>query len=698
MTYVADLLARCVPGLDAPLRARLEPYLGPRSVERGTIIVREGAETDDMYFVTGGEARVTRGDLELMRVGEGDHFGELALLAARPRSASVIAITDVSLLCLEARRYRDLVREEPDLAVALVHELVGGISDRLSEMTERVGVLVRERSLPRRTSIEVRTDGIERRVALGTPVLEILPKHADDGQVVAALIDHKPASLATLLSADATVAPLTTGHWEGERIRRASVGLVLLEAARTACPRAVLRLGPSQGATQLVELTEACEPDVGAMAAKLEAAMRELVAKDVPITNEWWTVEEASSYFAEVGASDIVALLETWRDAMVPVAICGETRVLALGPLLPRAAMIGFFQLIADRGRLVVVHGEHHEDRVRQLRPAADAMQTEHAVWLRKLGIANAGTLARACVRGDITQVLRVSEGFQEKRISRIADEIAGRNGRVKVISVAGPSSSGKTTFIQRLSVQLQVLGIHPIGLSLDDYYVDREKTPLAPDGTYDYEAFEALDASMLQDELTSLLRGEAVKVARFDFKSGKSLPGGGRELRLRSEDVLLVEGIHGLNPRLLGDRLDHDEIFRVFVCPLTTLSLDSLTRMAASDLRLIRRIVRDRHGRATTASDTIARWPSVRSGERKHIFPFFDQADAVFDSALIYEPSVLKVYAERYLLEVPQQHPSFQTAWRLLSLLSRFVAIQPDEIPRASILREFIGGSGFES
>jgi uridine kinase len=353
--------------------------------------------------------------------------------------------------------------------------------------------------------------------------------------------------------------------------------------------------------------------------------------------------------------------------------------------------------LISDRGRLVVVHDEQNLERARQIRPAAEAMTTEHAAWLRKLGVVNAGTLARACVRGEITQLIRVSEGFQEKRISRIADEIASRAGHVKVICVAGPSSSGKTTFIQRLSVQLQVAGIHPIGLSLDDYYVDRERTPRAPDGTFDYEAFEALDAAMLQRELRGLLEGESVKVARFDFKAGKSLPGGGRELRLRDEDVLLVEGIHGLNPRLLGDRLDHDEVFRVFACPLTTLPLDALTRMAASDLRLIRRIVRDRHGRATTAADTIARWPSVRDGERKHIFPFFDQADAVFDSALVYEPSVLKVYAERYLLEVPQQHASFQTAWRLLTLLSRFVAIQPDEIPRGSILREFIGGSGFE-
>jgi uridine kinase len=626
----------------------------------------------------------------------GDLFGELALLAGRPRGASVIASTDMLLMRLTRARYGDIVRSEPDLAIALVHALAGGLGDRLGEMTERVGMLLRERSLPRRTSVEIRLNGVTKLVPLGTPIGNLLPSHVGESDVVAALLDFKPVSLGTPLSADATIAPLATDHWEGERIRRASVGLVLLEAARRVERGVVRRLGPSQGASQLVETMEA-PLDLAAFAVQLEKEMHALVKDDVLLLPEWWTVEEASSYFTDEGCDEIVSLLLTWRDAMVPLVHCGETRVIAFGPLLPRAGRIGFFRIDVDRNRLFLVMNNDANETPRVLRPAAEAMTTEHAGWLRKLGVTHVGAFDQACIRGEVNQLLRVSEGFQEKRISVIADEIAGRRTRIKVIGIAGPSSSGKTTFIKRLTVQLQVVGIQPIALSLDDYYVDRSKTPRSPNGELDYEAFEALDAELLQGELSRLLAGEAVRTARYDFKTGKSLPGAGTELRLSEGSVLLLEGIHGLNPKLLGDRLDADEVFRIFVCPLTSLPLDALTRVAVSDLRLIRRIVRDRHTRATTAADTIERWPSVRAGERKHIFPYFDQADAVFDSALIYEPAVLKVLAERYLLEVPQQHAAHKTAWRLLQLLSRFVSIQPNEVPPTSILREFIGGSGFE-
>jgi uridine kinase len=235
------------------------------------------------------------------------------------------------------------------------------------------------------------------------------------------------------------------------------------------------------------------------------------------------------------------------------------------------------------------------------------------------------------------------------------------------------------------------------VGLSLDDYYLDRERSPRDARGEYDFEALEALDLPLLQDHVGRLVRGEAVKTARYDFKTGRSAPQGGPLIQLRRGDVLMLEGIHGLNPRLLGDILQPGELFRVFLQPVTTLSLDRLSRVSASDLRLLRRIVRDRHHRGYLASDNIARWPAVLEGERRHIFPFRDRADATFDSALIYEPAVLKVYAERYLLEVPPDHPTYGTAWRLRALIDRFVTIYPDHVPPTSILREFIGGSGFE-
>jgi uridine kinase len=234
------------------------------------------------------------------------------------------------------------------------------------------------------------------------------------------------------------------------------------------------------------------------------------------------------------------------------------------------------------------------------------------------------------------------------------------------------------------------------VWLSLDDYYVGRERTVRDAAGDYDFEALEAIDLALLQDHVRRLLAGERVHTARYDFRSGRSAPEGGPALELRRGDVLLLEGIHGLNPRLLGGVVSRDALYRVFIHPATTLPFDRLSRVSATDLRLLRRIVRDRHSRGYRAADNILRWPSVQRGERTHIFPFQHEADAVFDSSLVYEPAVLKVYAERYLLEVPPDHPAYATAYRLRLLVDRFVSIYPDHVPPTSILREFIGGTGF--
>jgi uridine kinase len=297
---------------------------------------------------------------------------------------------------------------------------------------------------------------------------------------------------------------------------------------------------------------------------------------------------------------------------------------------------------------------------------------------------------------GRVASIIQVAEGFHEKRIGRLADEIAARMPATRVVCVAGPSSSGKTTFLKRLSVQLQVMGINPVGLSLDDYYVERERTPRDARGELDFEALEAIDLSLLGDHLARVVRGESVRSARFDFTTGRSSPAGGPELSLGPSDVLLLEGIHGLNPRLLAHTGAEKTALRVFIMPMTSLPFDRLWRVNPSDVRLIRRIVRDRHGRNHDAAATIMRWPAVREGERRHIFPFFDQADAVFDTSLVYELSVLKGYAERYLLEVSPASPAYTTAFRLRQLIDRFVAIHAEHIPPTSILREFIGDSSF--
>jgi uridine kinase len=374
---------------------------------------------------------------------------------------------------------------------------------------------------------------------------------------------------------------------------------------------------------------------------------------------------------------------------------------LSLGPTLADVGDLAGFTLVANGDGLLLDLGgkDPRHDGAAPLTslPKDDEMVTAHRRWLEAMGLTSVGAFNQHCVSGQVVQLTRVAEGFHEKRIGHIADRVAAAKERLRIVAIAGPSSSGKTTFIKRLRVQLQINGLNPIGLSLDDYYVDRAKTPRDDKGEYDFEALEALNLPLLQAQVRRLLSGERVRLARYDFKTGTSHPEGGAELQLKPGDLLMMEGIHGLNPRLLGDIPQPGQVFRIFVHPATTLPFDRLSRVSPTDLRLLRRIVRDRHGRGYSAADNIARWPSVLAGERKHIFPFQGEADAVFDTALIYEPSVLKVYAERYLLEVPPEHPSFATAVRLRHLIDRFVAIYPDHVPPTSLIREFIGGSGFE-
>lgn len=318
--------------------------------------------------------------------------------------------------------------------------------------------------------------------------------------------------------------------------------------------------------------------------------------------------------------------------------------------------------------------------------------------WLERLGVVSVGAFDHQCVTGRVPELIRVAEGFHEKWIGKLADAISARKESLRVIAIAGPSSSGKTTFIKRLTVQLLVNGVRPLSISLDDYYVDRERTVRDDAGEYDFEAIEALDRVLLSEQLTRLLRGETVKVAHYDFVRGKSEPTGGKALAMEPGDVLLVEGIHGLNPELLAGIATSGQVFRIFIHPDQALPFDRLSVLAPEDVRLLRRIVRDRHQRNYSAADTIARWPSVRRGDLVHVLPTMAYADAVFDSSLVYELSVLKTYAERYLLEVPATHPSFTTAHRLRRLIDQFVAIHPDHVPPTSVIREFIGGSGFDA
>jgi len=317
--------------------------------------------------------------------------------------------------------------------------------------------------------------------------------------------------------------------------------------------------------------------------------------------------------------------------------------------------------------------------------------------WNEVLGVANVGSLNRMCLSGEVSELIRIAEGFHEKKIAAIADAIAAQSRRVRLVLVGGPSASGKTTFIRRLAIQLRVNGIQPVGISLDNYFVDRERTPLDAKGKPDYEALEALDLELFNAHLAALLRGDEVELPRYDFVRGRRTD---RDLwqrqRLEPNQVLLVEGIHGLNHRL-SESVPEEAKYRVFISALTQLTLDDHNRIFTSDARLLRRILRDRLFRGHPATRTLDMWNSVRRGEARGIFPFQEEADVIFNSALVYEPAVLRVFAERFLLEVPREHPAYTEAYRLLRFLAWFVPVFQDEVPRTSILREFIGGSAFD-
>jgi uridine kinase len=609
----------------------------------------------------------------------------------------------------------------------LLDALMGDVAFRLAQNVGRLAPLLHERSLPRRSHVQVRLHGMDRAVPTGTPARRLLPERMKGKLVAAALVDRRAVSLTTPLTSECELVPLTTEHWEGQRVYRHSLALLALEAGARARHETRLEMGPSIGFAQRIVVHGAVGP-LESFALEVERAMHALVLDKAPLLEEWWAIDEAREYFERRGSVSAARLLSTSREPAAALVSYGSVYALAFGPMLPDTSELGGFRVLPGDGVLLLVYGseaaarplpsimapvsatpapdvavdeeadaEYIAAQARKVSRHAAVMIGDPERWLQTLGITSVGAFNHACIAGEVPQLIRVSEGFQEKQISRIADAISSRIERVRVVCIAGPSSSGKTTFIRRLKVQLQVDGINPLGLSLDDYYVDRERSPRDESGEYDFEAFESIRVDLLQGQLTELLAGRSVKTARYDFTSGRSQPAGGREVSLGPRDLVMLEGIHGLNPQLLS-ALPEGRVFRIFVCPLAQLPFDELSRVHASDVRLIRRIVRDRHGRGLNAAETIQRWPSVRAGERRHIFPFQHHADAVFDSSLIYELSVLRVFAERYLLEVPRDHASYTTAFRLLGLLDGFVAIYPDHVPPTSILREFIGGSGFEA
>lgn len=424
--------------------------------------------------------------------------------------------------------------------------------------------------------------------------------------------------------------------------------------------------------------------------------MQEIIDARMPIRRFTVPTEEAVALFQEKGDVEKVKLLKTSGSIYTTYYKIGDYVDYYYGTLLTNTSQLYLFGLEKYYdGMLLRIPSIKNPDVLGEMTRQDKMFEIfkEHHRWQSILGIRTVGDFNQAIDANHATDVINISEALQEKKIANIAEEIASRKG-VKLVLLAGPSSSGKTTSCKRLSIQLAVNGLKPLQISLDDYFVDREKTPKDASGEYDYESIYALDLDLINEQFNALFRGEEVELPKYDFQSGKSKKSGNR-LKMTDNNVLVVEGIHALNPELTA-HIPQEQIFRVYASALTTILLDNHNYIPTTDNRLLRRIIRDYKYRGVSAQETIHRWPSVRAGENKWIFPFQENADAMLNTAMLYELAVIKTQAEPLLQQVPENCEEYAEAYRLLKFLKYFKGIPYNNLPPTSLLREFLGGSSF--
>ncbi len=512
--------------------------------------------------------------------------------------------------------------------------------------------------------------------------------------IVGAIVDGSLRELTFPISMDARVTPLTMADADGARIYRRSLTFLLEVAFSQAFPDAVLTIDHSVSSGGYYCQVTGHAPLSKAQLKRVEDKMHEIVAQNSEFVREVVPLDEAIEYFKESGEDDKVRLLK-YRDRKDLVLYrMGKHRDYHHGYMVPSSSYLQWFELTHLKEAFILRFPRRHAPtRITAMTNYPTLLRSfrEYGDWLNKLGITSAGALNDAIAAGRINEVILVSEALHTQQISKIAEDISKHSPRVRVVLIAGPSSSGKTTFSKRLSIQLLAQGISPFALEMDNYFVDRDKTPKDANGHYDFESIDALDRKRLNQDIRTLIEGKEVQLPKFDFKSGLSIPG--ETVQLKEGEVIILEGIHGLNPALLED-FDNSLTYRIYASCLTQLNLDRHNRISTTDTRMVRRIIRDARDRGYTAQDTIRRWESVRQGEKSHIFPYQENADVMFNSALAYELSALRPLVEPLLRQVPFGTPEHIEAKRLLKFLEWFLPIESEFIPDNSILREFVGGS----
>ena len=434
---------------------------------------------------------------------------------------------------------------------------------------------------------------------------------------------------------------------------------------------------------------------------RIKQKMQEIIAADIPYTRTECHTEKVVRLFEERGMPDKARLLDTYGQLYSYYYQLGDTVDCYYSSLVPSTGYIHLFDIVKYYdGLLLRIPNRENPTKLEEVVKQEKMLEVfqEYHRWNQILGISTVGDLNVACNEGHATDLINVSEALQEKKIAQIADEITHRDQdgkRVKLVLISGPSSSGKTTFSKRLSIQLMTNGLKPYPISLDDYFVNRNDTPLDENGKHDFESLYAVDLPFFEEQLTTLLNGGEVELPRYNFTTGKREMSG-KKLRIDEHMILIIEGIHALNPALTP-HIPNENKYKVYVSALTTILLDNHNYIPTTDNRLLRRIIRAYKYRNYSAEETIARWPSVRAGEEKWIFPYQENADAMFNSALLFELAVLKDYVEPVLRKVPNRCPEYSEAHRLLRFLNYFVSVQDKELPPTSLLREFLGGSSFQ-
>ncbi|MBA4399349.1 MAG: nucleoside kinase [Anaerolinea sp.] len=532
-----------------------------------------------------------------------------------------------------------------------------------------------------------------------TPVgdfLRLLPNW-NEPQIVGAIVNGELRELTFKITMDSKVKPIDMSSADGARIYRRSITFLLEAAFEELFPHASMAIDHSVSSGGYYCTVTGFDPLTQEVLDQLANKMLNMVEADQPFERRIVPISEAIEVFTQKGYADKVQLLKYRQKDTLVLYSLGDHQDYLHGYMVPSTGYLKRFglKLLGD-GFVIIYPRRHMPGNLLPMPDYPKLLRTfrQYGNWLSRLGIENVGALNDAISGGRIREIILVSEALHEQKIADIARQVADRSNAARIVLIAGPSSSGKTTFSKRLSVQLLAQGCSPFPLELDNYFVDRERTPRDEDGQLDYETLQALDIARLERDLLALIAGREVQLPRYDFKTGKSSPG--EVVKLDKDQLILLEGIHGLNPGLLPN-VPQKTTFRLYVSCLTQLNLDRHNRISTTDTRLLRRIVRDQRERGYSALDTIGRWESVRRGEKRHIFPFQENADEVFNSALVYELSALRERVEPLLRQVPFGTSEFIEAKRLLAFLEWFMPVDVHLIPDNSILREFLGDSSLK-